>query len=118
MVARGGGRGAGWCRVGFVLAEVIVAVTVLGVGMAGCFGMLHIAARTLARAEALEWSTAQAVWISTGVLHGVPGAGQGEFREGRVEWRLLAEAGTPTLEILVTPTGDSVPRVFRTGVIR
>jgi len=105
-------------RPGFTLAEVVVAVTVLEVGMVGCLGMLQVANRTLARAEALEWSTQQAVWISAGAGSSLPGSGQEELRQGRVEWRTDVEAGVPTLEIRVTPTGDSVPRVFRSSTLR
>lgn len=63
-------------REGFTLAEVIVALVILQVGMIGCLGMLVVAHRRLALAERLHTATQAAAGVADSLFAaGAAGAG-------------------------------------------
>jgi prepilin-type N-terminal cleavage/methylation domain-containing protein len=101
---------------GFALVEVIVGLTVLAVGLAGCFALLHLSARTLARAEAMEWMVMQ-VQVRASGLVGAP-SGVDSLPEGVVNWSESAGDDGPVRAIRVRPAGDTLVRTYLAPVVR
>ena len=75
-------------RRGFTLVEVLVALVVLEVGLLGVVGTLLLGARTLRRAERLEWAAAevQRVYDSLASAPSAPGEGRLPSAFGEVRW--------------------------------
>lgn len=98
---------------GFTLAELVVAVTIFAVGVLGAAGLLAIAARTLARAEAVAAAGALAREIADSLALG-PIAGDGERRlpGGTARWSVTRgprlTAVTVTVRFTVAGRPDSV----------
>ena len=92
---------------GFTLLEVVIAVLLLEVSVAGAFGVLALASTTLGRAERLERAAA----LAEGVLDSLtwapaPTDGVAAFRGGAVTWSVGA-GGEVTL-VALGPAGDTL----------
>lgn len=85
---------------GFTLVEVVVALLILEVGLLGVFGMVVLAQRTLAQADAIERGVAELEGLldSLGV-HAAPGGGSRELDVGVVHWSVTAD-GTVTVRFV------------------
>jgi type II secretory pathway pseudopilin PulG len=77
---------------GFTLVEVVVALTILEVGLIGCVATLVLSSRLLREARVQHAATQLVAEVTDSLLaEGVAGGGARETEWGRVRW--LAEAG-------------------------
>lgn len=82
---------------GFTLLEVVVAVTVLVVGLVGVAGLTVVAVRELERARSAGWATAAVSEVADSLArHGVGGGGVRALPGGAVRWS-AAEGPAPDL---------------------
>ncbi len=91
-MARSTGRVVPFGHLGFTLAEVIVSLLVLEVGVLGTAGTLFIAQRTLSRAEAEERGVCEVERVLDSLGAGAePGAGARAALEGTTSWSLASD---------------------------
>jgi type IV pilus modification protein PilV len=90
------------CRSGFTLIEILVALTLLSVGVLAAAGTLLAARTTLVSAERLHVATQSAADVADSLLSvPAPSAGSKQSGWGRVSWsidagglRVIAEDGS------------------------
>lgn len=96
---------------GFTLVEVVVALVILEVGLLGVVGMVVLAQRTLAEADALERGVAEMEGILDSLDRGAePGGGARVLEVGEVTWS-MEDGGALTLRF--EPTGPGPATVVR-----
>ncbi len=98
---------------GTVLAEVVVAATVLTVGVLGAVGVLATAARDARRARIRHVAIALLAARTERWRTGPCTAGAGQQRTGALveRWRATSAGTLATLADTVTPDGDPARRV-------
>ncbi|MBI4541236.1 MAG: prepilin-type N-terminal cleavage/methylation domain-containing protein [Gemmatimonadetes bacterium] len=106
---------AGAC--GFTIPELVIALTIFAVGVLGSAGLLALAARTLARADARAWAAAVAAEIADSLaLVPAPASGERLLPRGAVAWTVRHEGPVTrvTLRVRVSGAGlaDSVSTVI------
>ena len=98
--------------VGFTLAEILVALVLLEVGLLGAAGSLVLATRVLHRARDLEWAV-QSAWSAADSLVYV-GATEGGEREepfGLMRWSVSQGEDMSTIRIVVEGRASARPLV-------
>jgi prepilin-type N-terminal cleavage/methylation domain-containing protein len=77
---------------GCTLAEVLVALVVLAVGVLGVSGMFFYAAKTMTRARDLEWAVQEVRAVADSLARfGAAGNGGIDARFGRIHWTVEGE---------------------------
>lgn len=82
-------------RSGTSLAELVVAVAIVGLGMVGVSSLTAAAARTLVRARALdEAQSALQSFVDSARIGGGPVSGQRDLASGRLTWNVPHDPGS------------------------
>jgi prepilin-type N-terminal cleavage/methylation domain-containing protein len=99
-------------RDGFSLAEVLVALTVLEVGLLGAAGTLVHATSVLRQARDVEWAVHGAREVVDSLaVNGAEGPGQRETEFGRIEWSVESAGQLTEVRVQVWRPGRDVPVV-------
>ena len=108
-------------RRGFTLAEILVSLVVLEVGLMGAAGMLLVADRTLNRARDTEWALQEARTIADSLSSaGATAGGESVVEVGVIRWEVSTGGALAQVRItadlndgrrvvdvsLVAPTGE------------
>ena len=91
---------------GFTLAEVVIALVLLQIGLAAALGLLASAERTMRRAEFLEYANTIASGLADSLWQ-MPSVSEGALQRGGVVARWAPWVDGLRLEV-VSPAGDSV----------
>ncbi len=99
-------------RNGFSLAEVLVALTVLEVGLLGAAGTLVLATSVLRQARDVEWAVQGAREVVDSLsLNGVAGAGERDTDFGRIEWSVESAGRLAEVRVQGWRAGQDAPVV-------
>ena len=97
---------------GFTLAEILVALVVLEVGLLGAAGSLVLATRVLHRARDLEWAVQSARSAADSLVYvGATEAGEREEPFGLVRWSVTRGEELTTFRIVVEGRASARPLV-------
>lgn len=105
-------------RRGFTLLEVVVAVTILELGMVGVAGLAFLAARSLARARSAGWSGAMVSEVADSLArHGVGGPGGRTLPGGRIRWSTGASPAPGLVVVVLEAVGPGPAVVLRARAV-
>lgn len=95
---------------GFSLAELLVALVVLEVGLLGAASVLVLSTRALVRARDRDWAVQEARALADSLAwHGVGGGGARELPFGTLEWSVSGGGPLADVRIVVRPLDDGAP---------
>ena len=97
---------------GFTLAEILVALVLLEVGLLGAAGSLVLATRVLNRARDLEWAV-QRAWsaVDSLVYFGATASGEREEPPWLIRWTVSQGEEIATIRIVVQKAAGGPPLV-------